>query len=134
MKRRSLVSVGIAALVGLVAGPVGAESGGDSSFHKVRWRLMERVKPEEQRIKIWFNANYCQGGQRPPRSRVEVDERRRAVKVTVWLRRYPMDPDVEACENALEFGVERVRIDDPIGARVLLDGSRPRGDRQVWPK
>jgi hypothetical protein len=69
-----------------------------------------------------------------PKSRVQVEERRRAVKVTVRSREYPMDPGVEFCPHQQTLRIRRVRLVYPLGSRVLLDGARARGDRQVWPR
>lgn len=79
------------------------------------WDRAEPVGPRRLRIEFYGGVEECEG-----LDRVEVEETRRAVTVTLFVGRVPT---AEACIEIAVLKSVTVRVDAPIGERDILDGS-----------
>ncbi len=78
------------------------------------WERAVPVGPRRLSIEFYGGVEECQG-----LDRVEVEETRRRVTVTIFVGRVP---DAEACIEIAVLKAVTVRLDRPLGDRELVDG------------
>lgn len=79
------------------------------------WDRAEPVAPRKLRVEFYGGVEECEG-----LDRVEVEETRKAVTVTLFVGRVPT---AEVCIEIAVLKSVIVRVDAPIGDRDIRDGS-----------
>jgi hypothetical protein len=79
------------------------------------WDRAEPAGPRRLRIEFYGGVEECEG-----LDRVEVEETRKAVTVTLFVG---LVPTAEVCIEIAVLKSVTVRVDAPIGERDILDGS-----------
>lgn len=129
----ALLAIG-ASTLSAFAGP--ASRGSDSTVVAKGWDLRlgsPDPRPKDRWVRVEVETSVCPGNQQEPRfQRVDVVHNETSVEITVYIRRFPVDPGVDPCDEVLLTLSKRVKLHRRLGNRVLLDGSKE-PPKQVWP-